>query len=125
MVDNGSITNAVTVNPQSFVTQAYSAVVVTPGRYTNVSPRIDYQLNDKNTLMFRYGITHSAAAAKRFQEQKPAPGGEAALRRNRRVAARPTGLFPNESGACRCHSPAVTGSQVGHCSARRVAVGNL
>jgi hypothetical protein len=59
MVDNGSIANAVTVNPQSFATQPYSAVVVTPGRYTNVSPRIDYQLNDKNTLMFRYGITHS------------------------------------------------------------------
>jgi len=59
MVDNGSITNAVTVNPQSFATQPYSAVVVTPGRYTNVSPRIDYQLNDNNTLMFRYGITHS------------------------------------------------------------------
>ena len=59
MVDNGSIANAVTVNTVTFATQPYSAVVVTPGRYTNVSPRIDYQINDNNTLMFRYGVTHS------------------------------------------------------------------
>ena len=59
MVDNGSIVNAVTLNPQSLAAQPFSAVLVAPGRYTNVSPRVDYQLNDKNTLMFRYGITHS------------------------------------------------------------------
>ncbi len=59
MVDNGSITNAVTVNPQTLAIQPFTGVLVTPGRYTNVSPRIDYQLNETNTLMFRYGITHS------------------------------------------------------------------
>lgn len=59
MVDNGSITNAVTLNPQTLAIQPYAAVLVTPGRYTNVSPRIDYQLGENNTLMFRYGITHS------------------------------------------------------------------
>ena len=59
MVDNGSITNAVTVNPQTFTLQPFAGVLVTPGRYTNVSPRVDYQLGEKNTLMFRYGITHS------------------------------------------------------------------
>jgi hypothetical protein len=59
MVDNGSIVNAITLNPQSLAVQPFSSVLVTPGRYTNVSPRIDYQLNDKNTVMFRYGITHS------------------------------------------------------------------
>jgi hypothetical protein len=59
MVDNGSIVNAVAVNPQTFATQPFSQTITTPGRYTKVSPRIDYQLNDNNTLMFRYGITHS------------------------------------------------------------------
>jgi hypothetical protein len=59
MVDNGSIVNAVTLNPQSLTAQPFSSVLVAPGRYTNVSPRVDYQLNDKSTLMFRYGITHS------------------------------------------------------------------
>jgi hypothetical protein len=59
MVDNGSITNAVTVNPQTLTLQPFAGVLVTPGRYTNVSPRIDYQASPNNTLMFRYGITHS------------------------------------------------------------------
>ena len=59
MVDNGSITNAVTLDPQTLAVQPYAAVLVTPGRYTNVSPRVDYQLGENNTLMFRYGITHS------------------------------------------------------------------
>lgn len=59
MVDNGSITNAVTVNPQTLALQPFAGVLVTPGRYTNVSPRIDYQLNESNTLTFRYGIAHS------------------------------------------------------------------
>ena len=59
MVDNGSITNAVTVDPQTLALQSFAGILVTPGRYTNVSPRIDYQLGENNTLMFRYGITHS------------------------------------------------------------------
>ena len=59
MVDNGSITNAVTVNPQTLALEPFAGVVVVPGRYTNVSPRIDYQLGENHTLMFRYGITHS------------------------------------------------------------------
>jgi hypothetical protein len=59
MVDNGSIVNAVNVNLQTFAIQPFSAVLVTPGRYTNVSPRVDYQLSQNHTLMFRYGITHS------------------------------------------------------------------
>ena len=59
MVNNGSIVNAVTVNPQTFAIQPFASILVTPGRYTNVSPRIDYQLSQNHTLMFRYGITHS------------------------------------------------------------------
>jgi len=59
MVDNGSITNAVTVNPQTLALESFAGVLVTPGRFTNISPRIDYQIGPNNTLMFRYGITHS------------------------------------------------------------------
>jgi len=59
MVDNGSITNAVTLNPQTLAVQPFAGVITTPGRYTNVSPRVDYQIGENQTLMFRYGITHS------------------------------------------------------------------
>jgi len=59
MVDNGSITNAVWVNPVTLAVEPFAQNIVTPGRFTNISPRVDYQLNDRNTLMFRYGITHS------------------------------------------------------------------
>lgn len=58
-VDNGAITNAVTVDPQTLAAQTFTGVLVIPGRYTNISPRVDYQLNENNTLTFRYGITHS------------------------------------------------------------------
>ena len=51
MVDNGSITNVVPAT--------LASVITTPGRYTNISPRIDYQLSENQTLMFRYGFTHS------------------------------------------------------------------
>ncbi len=42
-----------------FATQPFAGILTTPGRFTNVSPRVDYQLGENNTLMFRYGITHS------------------------------------------------------------------
>jgi hypothetical protein len=59
MVDNGSITNVVTVDPKTLALEPFAGVLVTPGRYTNISPRVDYQLSANNTLMFRYGFTHS------------------------------------------------------------------
>jgi hypothetical protein len=59
MVDNGTVTNAVTLNPQSLAVEPFAGSTVIPGRYTRVSPRIDDQLNQSHTLMFRYGVTHS------------------------------------------------------------------
>ena len=59
MVDNGSITNAVTIDPATLRAAPFAGILTTPGRYTNVSPRVDYQLGRNHTLMFRYGITHS------------------------------------------------------------------
>jgi hypothetical protein len=59
MVDNGSITNAVTIDPTTLQTKPFTGILTTPGRFTNISPRVDYQLGQNNTLMFRYGVTHS------------------------------------------------------------------
>jgi hypothetical protein len=59
LVDNGSITNAVTIDTQTLAAKPFAGILTTPGRFTNISPRVDYQLGANHTLMFRYGITHS------------------------------------------------------------------
>ncbi len=59
MVNNGSVINAVTVDPGTLALLPFTGALVAPGRYTHVSPRLDYQLGEKNTLMFRYGVSHS------------------------------------------------------------------
>jgi hypothetical protein len=59
MVDNGTISNAVILNPQTLAVTPFAGSLTVPGRYTHVSPRVDYQLGEKHTFMFRYGITHS------------------------------------------------------------------
>ena len=61
MVDNGAITNAVALDPQSLAVTPFASVLVIPGRFTRLSPRVDYQLNDNNTLMFRYSVTDAGA----------------------------------------------------------------
>ena len=57
-VDNGAIINAVTLNSQNAI-QPFFGVYNVPQNFTRGSPRIDYQINDKNTLTLRYSITHS------------------------------------------------------------------
>ena len=59
MVDNGFIINAVTLDPQTLGIQPFFSVFSVPQRFTRLNPRVDYQLNDNNTLMFRYSVTHS------------------------------------------------------------------
>ena len=59
MVDNGSIVNAVTLNPVTLAPTAFQGFSIVHGRYTKVSPRVDYQLSPNHTLMLRYGVTHS------------------------------------------------------------------
>ncbi|HLK65942.1 MAG TPA: carboxypeptidase regulatory-like domain-containing protein [Bryobacteraceae bacterium] len=61
MVDNGSITNGVVVNPQTFAIDPFNSVITTAGRYTRATPRVDYQLSPNHTLMFRYGVTRAGA----------------------------------------------------------------
>ncbi len=58
-VDNGSISNAVVLNPTSLTATPFNSTITTPQVLTRVSPRVDYQLNENNTLTFRYGITHA------------------------------------------------------------------
>ena len=61
MVDNGAITNAVALDPRSLAVTPFASVLVIPGRFTRVSPRIDYQLNNTHTLTLRYSVTDAGA----------------------------------------------------------------
>jgi len=61
MVDNGSITNGYVADPASFAILPFNSVLTTKGRFTRVTPRIDWQASEKHTLTFRYGVTRSGA----------------------------------------------------------------
>jgi hypothetical protein len=58
-VDNGSITNAVILDPATLSPAAFSSVLKTPQRHTLVGPHVDYQLNENNTLAVRYLYTRA------------------------------------------------------------------
>ena len=60
MVDNGSIVNAVTLDPRTFAILPFNGFVTSPQRFLRVSPRVDYQLNPNNTLIVRYTVTHGS-----------------------------------------------------------------
>ena len=53
-VDNGSVTNAVTLNPTTLAPVAFTSVLTTPQRHLLIGPHVDYQLNQNNTLSLRY-----------------------------------------------------------------------
>src|SRR5208337_4725321 len=59
MVNNGAIVNAIMLNPQTLAVQPFFSIYTVPQVLTRASPRIDYRLNDNNTLIFRYSITQS------------------------------------------------------------------
>ncbi len=57
-VDNGSIINAITLDPQTLaIINPFTDVFRTRQRRFGINPRIDYQLTPKNTLTVRYGFT--------------------------------------------------------------------
>ena len=57
-VDNGSIINATTLNPATLqLINPFTDVLRTPQRRIVVNPRFDLQLDAKNTLTVRYGVT--------------------------------------------------------------------
>jgi len=59
MVDNGSITNGFTLDPQTLAPMPFNSIITTPQRFTRLNPRVDYQLNENNTLTVAYDFTHS------------------------------------------------------------------
>src|SRR5262249_29428296 len=56
--DTNAVINAVVLDP-SFNPVVFNQEVQVPTRRFSVSPRFDYQLNDKNTLVFRYSFNRS------------------------------------------------------------------
>jgi hypothetical protein len=58
-VDNGSITNGVTLDTASQLPTPFSSVIKTPQRHILIGPHVDYQLNQNNTLGLRYLYTRA------------------------------------------------------------------
>ena len=59
-VDDNSTINAIVLDPQ-FNIVPFTQVVLTPSRRTEISPRLDYQLNASNTLVARYSYEQGSA----------------------------------------------------------------
>jgi hypothetical protein len=60
-IDNGSVIDAFTLDPQTYAIAPYTGVLIAPQHRLRVSPRVDYQLSQNNTLIFRYGFTRNDA----------------------------------------------------------------
>jgi hypothetical protein len=58
-VNNGAIFNGVLVDPKTFAVGPSTSILEIPQRFLRLTPRIDYQLNENNTLVMRYSITRS------------------------------------------------------------------
>lgn len=58
MVDNGSISNGVVLNPQTMLPNPFTSVQTTPQRRWLAGPHIDYRINDNHTLSLRYLFTY-------------------------------------------------------------------
>ena len=59
MVDNGFIANGISLDPVTRNPAPFNTILVSKQRRTNVSPRIDYQLTEKDTVSLRYTFTDS------------------------------------------------------------------
>jgi len=59
LVYNGSVVDAVTLDQATLAPSPLESVVKTRQKRTRVTPRVDYQLNDNNSLTIRYAWTHS------------------------------------------------------------------
>jgi len=58
-VSNGSIVNAIVLDPLTLNPIAFTDTPVTPQKRFGINPRLDYQLNEKHTLVARYNFNHS------------------------------------------------------------------
>jgi hypothetical protein len=57
--DDNDIVNATILDPSTLAPTGFNTAVLTPARRFNMSPRFDYALNDKNTLVARYSYFRS------------------------------------------------------------------
>jgi Carboxypeptidase regulatory-like domain len=58
-INNGSIINAIVLDPLTLNPIAFTDTPVTSQKRFGFNPRLDYQLNEKHTLVARYAFTHS------------------------------------------------------------------
>jgi hypothetical protein len=62
-IDNGGIINAITLDPATLaVVNPYNQVFSSPLRRLRWSSRLDYQLNQSNTLIFRYTLNRDESS---------------------------------------------------------------
>ena len=59
-VDNGSVVNAVLLNPVTLQSEQYTSVPKSIQRRLLITPRVDIQLTEKNTLTLRYNFVQSS-----------------------------------------------------------------
>jgi hypothetical protein len=58
-IHNGNIINGFNVDPDTFQPAAFNSVFQAPQNRFRISPRVDYQLSQNNTLTLRYGYTRN------------------------------------------------------------------
>jgi len=61
-IHNGNVINGFTVDPNTFLIAPSNSVFEAPQNRFRISPRIDYQLSQNNTLTLRYGYTRNDLA---------------------------------------------------------------
>ncbi|MFM8440524.1 MAG: carboxypeptidase regulatory-like domain-containing protein, partial [Acidobacteriota bacterium] len=59
-LDNGSLINAIVLD-QSLASVPYTRELTIPSRRFSMGPRVDYAINDKHTLVVRYGFTRATS----------------------------------------------------------------
>jgi hypothetical protein len=58
-VNNGAITNGFMLDPATLFAAPFTSIYNVHQRFWRVTPRVDYAINDRNTLTMRYAATHS------------------------------------------------------------------
>ncbi|MGQ0762677.1 MAG: carboxypeptidase regulatory-like domain-containing protein [Acidobacteriota bacterium] len=58
-IDNGSIVNAMVLDPQTLAVTTFTDTPVTPQKRFGINPRVDYQITQNHTLVMRYNFNHS------------------------------------------------------------------